>query len=158
MLYIAKDTTDSHTPSSCYKSIATRNQETISRDKKMQVNLILVTTAVILALAIFIPTSDARHIPSRFNRRDQESVASNSESVCGSCPDGSNFSYVYILRGNDSHKSYMFVDLLLPNGCCDVIAKDVSNPLDIQGNMLNNYTCIQNYRHLATCNYNSYFI
>ena len=124
----------------------------------MQINLILITTAVILALAIFIPTSDARHIPSQFNRRDQDSVASKSESVCGSCPDGSNFSYVYILRGNDSHKSYMYVDLLSPNGCCDVIAKDVSNPLDIRGNMLNNCTCIQNYRHLATCSYNSYYI
>ena len=112
----------------------------------MQYNLIVIATAVVLALAIFISTSDARHIQSRLNRRDQDA---SSESNCGPCPDNSNFSYVYILRESRNFKSYLYIDLLSSNGCCDVVAKEHANPLDIQGKMLNNCICIQNYRHLC---------
>ena len=106
----------------------------------MQDNLIVIVTAVVLALATFISTSDARHMQSRFNRRDQGAVASNSESTCGPCPDDSNFSYVYILRGRHDYKSYLYIDLLSPNGCCDVVAKKYANPLDIRGKILSNCT------------------
>ena len=122
----------------------------------MQIKLISIIIAISLAVAIFISTSDARHIPSQFNRRNQEAVNSNSKSACGPCPDDSNFSQVHILRGNDNHKSYMFVDLLSPNGCCDVIAKDISNPLDIRGKVPNNCTHIT--MDTVTCSYNSYYI
>ena len=117
----------------------------------MQYNLIVITTAVVLALAIFISTSDARHIQSQFNRRDQDAVGSSSESVCGPCPDSSNFSYVFIQRESRDYKSYMYIDLLSPNGCCDVVAKEYANPLDIQGKMLNNCTCIQNLSRCTLC-------
>ena len=110
----------------------------ITRNKKMQSNLIVITTAVVLAMATFISTSDARHIQSRFNRRDQDAALSNSKSTCGPCQDGSNFSHVFILRGTPEDISYMYTDLHSPNGCCDVIVKKKANPLDIRGKRLNN--------------------
>lgn len=98
----------------------------------------MITTAVALALAIFISTSDARHIHRTTTVSQPSPHTGNtfgSKPECGPCQ-GSNFSNILILRGGS--KSYMFVDLLSTNGCCNVIAKDSEsvNPLDIQGKKL----------------------
>ena len=98
----------------------------------------MITTAVALALAIFISTSDARHIHGTTTVSQPSPNTGNtfgSKPECGPCQ-GSNFSNVLILRGDS--KSYMFVDLLSTNECCNVIAKDSEsvNPLDIRGKRL----------------------
>ena len=109
----------------------------------MQDNVIVMATAVVVALAIFISTSDAHHIraqrqlinpPDGFGGR-------GSNSVCGPCRDksNSNFAYVFVLRGSHDNKSYMFIDLTSPDGCCDVVAKYGANPLDIRGKVLYNH-------------------
>ena len=106
----------------------------------MQDNVIVIATAVVLALAIFISTSDARHI-----RAEGQSVnpsrgsgGRGSNSVCGPCQDksNSNFAYVFVLRGSNDNRSYMFIDLT--DGCCDVVAKYGANPLDIRGKVVYN--------------------
>ena len=94
----------------------------------MKDNLILKTTAVVLAIAVFISANDAKDI-----RRSEQST------VCGPCQDNSSFSYVFILRGCGDHKSYMYIDLLSPNGSSNVVAKKYANPLDIRGKALHNY-------------------
>ena len=105
----------------------------------MQEKLIVITTAVALALAIFISTSDARHIHGT-TTVSQPSPPHTGNTVgskpeCGPCQ-GSNFSNVLIRR--EDSRSYMFVDLLSTNECCNVIAKDSEsvNPLDIRGKRL----------------------
>ena len=99
----------------------------------MQNNLIVIATTVVLALATFISTIDARNIHGTSVSRPSEHTdkTSGSNSACGPCK-GSNFSNVLVLRGNS--KFYMFVDLLSSDKCCDVIAKDSKsvNLLDIQ--------------------------
>ena len=100
----------------------------------MQDNLIVMATAVVVALAIFISTSDAQHIHPRPSSNPPSRFGSSS--ACGPCQDNSNFSYVFVLRGSDDNSSYLFIDLTSPDGCCDVVAKYDANPLDIRGKVL----------------------
>ena len=109
----------------------TRIQEIITRDKKMQDNLTVITTTVALVIAIFISTSDAEQI--------QRSSGNPSPTACGPCQDNSNFSYVFVLRGRYNQRSYMYIDLHSPNGSSNVVAKKYVNLLDIRGKVLYNY-------------------
>ena len=109
----------------------TRIQEIITRDKKMQDNLIVITTTVALVIAIFISTSDAEQI--------QRSSGNPPPTACGPCQDNSNFSYVFVLRGRYNQRSYMYIDLSSPSGSHNVVAKKYANPLDIRGKALHNY-------------------
>ena len=122
----------------------------------MQNNLIVIATTVVLALATFISTIDARHIHGTSVSRPSEHTdkTSGSNSACGPCK-GSNFSNVLVLKGDS--KFYMFVDLLSSNKCCDVIAKDSKNVnlLDIRSKRLHDHihitTKIATYTTVTLC-------
>ena len=114
----------------------------------------IVIAAVVLTLATFASGVDVypEHSPS--NRFEQDDT-SDSDSVCGLCPDNSNFLHVLVLRGKQAFSSYMFVDLLL--NCCNVVVKSASDvyPQDIRGKELSmqlNFIYIYIYT-LSVCLY-----
>ena len=100
----------------------------------------MITTAVALVMAIFISTSDAEQ-----TGRSLGNPPSKRSTVCGPCQDNSNFSYVFVLKGCHDQRSYMYIDLLSPNGSRNVVAKKYANPLDIRGNTITYILYIDTY-------------